>query len=178
MSNIQGNPCVACSTGQHCCLRLSGLVLSVDEFRRLFAGHQENLSIKQSNRVIIVSSIKGTACPHWAQNGCRVYPQRPIDCRVFPYVTVHIIEKRSKVKIVFHSRSDCPMKDQLYLNMPQADIKNLLIEFGKSVYGSTKSIIVQHEGGFISRCKNRVEAAISRRLYRSGHKDFPGHPDR
>lgn len=166
MSNTQGNPCLACSTGQHCCIRLSGLLLSANEFITLFKYHQEKLSIKQSNKVTIVSSKEGNACPHWGPSGCRIYQQRPIDCRVFPYITARIIEKRSTVKIVFHSRSDCPLKDQLFLHMPEADIKNLLIEFGKNVYGSTKTIVVSHERGFISRFRNRVEAAISRRLYR------------
>ncbi len=165
MSSVKGNPCLACSTGQHCCSRLSGLVLSADEFRTLFKSHREELAIKQSNKVIIVSSKKGNACPHWGPDGCRIYLQRPIDCRVFPYITALVIEKRSKVKIVFHSRSDCPLKDRLYLNMPETDIKQLLMELGKSMYGPTKAIVVQHERGFISRLQNRVEAAISRRLY-------------
>jgi Fe-S-cluster containining protein len=168
MNNLQGNPCLACSTGQHCCSRLSGLVLSADEFMRLFEAHQKELSIKQSNKVIIVSSIHGNACPHWGPDGCRIYLHRPIDCRVFPYITALVIEKRSKVKIVFHPKSDCPLKDQLYRNMPEADIKRLLTELGKSMYGSTKAIDVQRERGFISRLQNRVEAAISRRLYRTG----------
>ena len=170
MSNTQGNPCLACSTGQHCCIRLSGLLLSADEFRTLFKDHQEKLSIRQSNRVTIVSTQKGNACPHWGENGCRIYGQRPIDCRVFPYVTARIIEKRSTVKIVYHSRSDCPLKEQLFLNMPEADIKKLLKEFGKVVYGSAKSIDVQHERGCLSRFRNRVEAAISRRLYQARQK--------
>jgi Fe-S-cluster containining protein len=170
MNNIQDNPCLACSTDQHCCSRLSGLVLSADEFRRFFEGHRNKLSIRQSDKVIIVSAADGKACPHWGTNGCRIYGQRPIDCRVFPYVTTHIIEKRSRIKIVFHSRSDCPLKEKLILNMPEADIRNLLIEFGKSVYGSTRPIVVQHERGFVSRLLNRLEAAISRRLHRAGHK--------
>jgi len=170
MNNIQRNPCLACSTGQHCCSRLSGLVLSADEFKTLFKGHREELSIRQSNRVVIVSSKEGNACPHWGPDGCRIYLRRPIDCRVFPYITALVIEKRTKVKIVFHSRSNCPLKDQLYRNMPEADIRQLLTELGKSVCGSTKSIVVQRERGFISRLQNRVEAAISRRLYQTGHK--------
>ena len=167
MSNNQGNPCLACSTGQHCCSRLSGLVLSADEFRQFFEGHRKELSIRQSNKVIIVSAADGKACPHWGESGCRIYGQRPIDCRVFPYVTARIIEKRTKVKIVFHSRSDCPQKEQLFLNMPEADIRSLLIAFGKSVHGAAKPIVVQHERGFISRLRNRVEAAINRRLCRA-----------
>jgi Fe-S-cluster containining protein len=148
---------------------LSGLVLSAEEFRALFKAHQPGLSIRQANNIMIVSAKEGGACPHWGANGCRIYQHRPIDCRVFPYITAHVIEKRSKVKIVFHSRSDCPLKDQLYRDMPEADIKNLLTELGKSVYGSTKPILVQHERGVISRLRNRIEAAISRRLYRAGH---------
>jgi Fe-S-cluster containining protein len=170
MSNTHENPCVTCSTNQQCCSRLSGLVLSEDEFRSLFKGHRKELSVKRSNKSVIVSSKNGIACPHWGIDGCRIYLDRPIDCRVFPYITTHVIEKRKKVKIVFHSRSDCPQKDRLYLIMPEADIKALLMSFGKNMYGATKTIIVQYEKGVISQLRNRVEAAISRRLYQEGHK--------
>lgn len=170
MSNSQGNPCRACSTGQHCCSRLNGLMLSAEEFRAHFEAHREELSIRQSNRVIIVSSKEGGACPHWTPDGCRIYLHRPVDCRVFPYITARVIEKQNEVKIVFHSRSDCPLKDQLYPHMPEADIKRLLTRLGKSMYGSSKAIVVQYERGFISRLQNRIEAAISRRLYRTGHQ--------
>ncbi len=169
MGNIQNNPCLACSTGQHCCIRLSGLLLSADEYRTLFEGHRDVLAVRQANKVTIVSTREGHACPHWGPSGCGVYLQRPIDCRVFPYVTVHVIEKRSKVKIVFHPKSDCPMKEQLFRIISQAEIKRLLIDFGKNVFGPAKTIVVQQEGGFISRLRNRVEAAISRRLYRARH---------
>jgi hypothetical protein len=54
--------------------------------------------------------------------------------------------------------------------MPEAEIKRLLTVLGKSMYGSTKAIVVQYERGFISRLQNRIEAAISRRLYRTGHQ--------
>jgi Fe-S-cluster containining protein len=157
---------------------LSGLVLSPDEFKAHFKRHREELAIKQSNKVFVVSSQKGGGCPYWGPDGCQIYLQRPIDCRVFPYVTARIIENRSNVKIVFHSRSDCPLKDQLYLKMPESDIRNLLMELGKSVYGSTKTIVVQHERGIISRFRNRIEAAISRRLYKSGQIHNSCHPKR
>jgi Fe-S-cluster containining protein len=142
-------------------------VLGADEFTTLFEGHREQLAIKQANKVFIVSSKEGGACPHWGPDGCRVYEQRPVDCRVFPYITALVIESRSRVKIVFHSRSDCPLKEQLYPDMPEADIKRLLTEWGKSMYGSTKAIVVCYEQGFFSRLQHRIEAAISRRLYRT-----------
>jgi Fe-S-cluster containining protein len=149
---------------------LSGLVLSADEFRAHFEAHREGLLITHSNRVVIVSSKEGGACPHWGQEGCRIYLHRPVDCRVFPYITARVIEKLSHVKIVFHSRSDCPLKDQLYPHMPEAEIRRLLTRLGNSMYGATKPVVVQYERGFVSRLRNRIEAAISRRLYRTGQQ--------
>ena len=91
-----------------------------------------------------------------------IYISRPTDCRVFPYVTTHVIEKRNKIKITFHSRSDCPKKDRLYLLMPEAEIRMLLTEFVRKTFGEKKTIIVLHEDEVASRLRNRIKAALGR----------------
>lgn len=162
MSTTRDNPCIGCSTNQHCCSKLSGLVLAEEEFHRLFHHHEAELSIQWSNKVAVVSTKHGGPCPHWRQEGCRVYPDRPIDCRVFPYVTTQVIEKRGEIRITFHSRSDCPKKERLFLLMPEAEIRSLLAAFGKKAYGETGTIVVQHEDEIAARLRNRIRAAITR----------------
>jgi Fe-S-cluster containining protein len=164
MSNVQNNPCLACSTNQHCCSRVSGLLLSEEDFRRHFDRHQAELSVRRSGKVVIVSSKGGGPCPHWGKDGCRIYGERPIDCRVFPYIPTHIIDKGNRVKIVYHGRIDCPLKAELFLLMPEAEIKSLLTAFGRKLYGETRTIVVQRENGVITRLFNRIEAAIYRRM--------------
>ena len=166
MSFVKENPCLACSTDQHCCSRVSGLMLSEDEFRKHFASHLQELTVRRSRKVVYVSSKSGGSCPHWGVDGCRIYPERPIDCRVFPYIPTHVIEKGKQVKIVYHGRSDCPQKGRLFLLMPEAEVKALLMAFGRKMYGETRTIVVQHEQGIVSRVCNRIEAAIYRRMNR------------
>ncbi|HZV81857.1 MAG TPA: YkgJ family cysteine cluster protein [Geobacteraceae bacterium] len=167
MSTVTNNPCLACPTNQHCCSRLSGLLLSEDEFRRHFAGHRDGLSVRRSGKVVSVSAKSGGPCPHWGNDGCRIYRERPIDCRVFPYIPYRIIDRGERIKIVFHTRSDCPQKESLFLQMPEAEVKALLLAFGRQLYGETRTIVVQQETGIFSRIRTRIEAAIFRRLHRN-----------
>jgi len=166
MGDVKSNPCLACSTNQHCCSRVSGLMLSEDEFGRHFARHQDELSVWRSHKVVTVSAKNGGPCPHWGQDGCRIYGERPIDCRIFPYVPIYVIDRGSRVKIVFHSRSDCPQKGNLFLLMPEAGVKKLLMALGRNLYGETRAIVVQQEKGMLSRVCNRIEAAVFRRISR------------
>jgi len=166
MSNIPGNPCVACTTNQHCCTRLSGLILTQKEFDALFKSHAEGLLVRHADKIVIVSTRDGGACPHWSKGGCRIYQDRPIDCRIFPYILTRVIEKRNKVKIIFHTRTDCPQKDILYALMPEAAARALAMEFGKNIFGEKKTIIVERERGLFSQLRIRIETAISRRRFR------------
>jgi Fe-S-cluster containining protein len=141
-------------------------MLTKSEFNKLFKSHEQELLVRQSNKVVVVSSEEGGACPHWGKGGCRIYQDRPIDCRVYPYIMTRVIEKRNKVKIVFHARTDCPQKDRMYALMSETDASALVREFGKKLYGKDKTIIVQCEKGLVSRLRNRIETAISRRRFK------------
>lgn len=166
MSDIQVNPCSSCTTNQHCCTQLSGLMLSENEFNMFFKSHEQVLLIRRSNKVIIVSTKDGEACPHWGKDGCRIYKGRPMDCRIFPYIMTRVIEKRNKVKIVFHTRTDCPQKDKMFALMPEAAAKALAMEFGKKMFGEEKTIIVEREKGLLSQLRIRIETMISRRRFK------------
>jgi|GEM_PF-674436 len=158
MNAILENQCLNCSTNQHCCSKVSGLMLSRTEYSTHFKSHHRELTVRTSQRVVIVSSKNGGPCPHWGADGCRIYQERPIDCRVFPYTLTHIIEKGKEVKIVFHDRSDCPQKKGLFPLAPEAGIIALLTEFGRKMYGVETTIMVQHENGIVSRFFNRIDS--------------------
>jgi len=141
-------------------------MLSQSEFDRLFKSRAEGLVVRQANNVVIVSSANGGACPYWGKGGCRIYQERPIDCRIFPYVLTRVIEKKNKVKIIFHTRTDCPQKDILYALMPEADARALAMAFGKEIFGEGKTIVVEREKGRLSQLRIRIETAISRRRFK------------
>ena len=170
MSDSKENPCIECSTNQHCCSKLSGLFLAQQEFDQHFKKHETKLDVVWSNKFAVVTVKQRGPCPHWGPDGCRIYQERPIDCRVFPYVTMHVIETGNKVKITFHSRSDCPIREKLYRLIPEAEIRSLLTALGKKAYGDTRKIIVRHEDEINARLRNRIRAFISRQWGRIAPK--------
>jgi Fe-S-cluster containining protein len=164
MSTVNDNPCVACTT--NCCTIKGwcGLMLTKDEFEEHFKSHAEGILIRQSDKYVVISSKEGRVCPHLEDGGCRIYQDRPIDCRLYPYVMRFVSENAKKVKIAFHTRSDCPQKKTMLL--PEADARALVMEFGKKVFGEDKTIIVQREKGLVSRLRIRIETTISRRRFK------------
>jgi Fe-S-cluster containining protein len=169
MSGTHDNPCKVCTINQDCCTRLSGLMLTRDEYDRHFRNHRDELVTRPVNGFFIISSGKGGACPHWENSGCRIYHVRPVDCRLYPYVIRHLIKRNQSVKIVFHAGSICLKKNPLYQLMPETEARALVMAFGKKVFGENTAIVVQREKGPFSRLRNRIEAALSRRLNKTRH---------
>jgi len=144
-------------------------MLTRDEYERHFRNYRDELITRPVNGFFIVSSGKGGACPHWENGGCRIYLDRPVDCRLYPYAIRHIIRKKQAVKIVFHARSICLQKNPLYQLMPESEARALVTAFGKKVFGQRTPIVVQREKGPLSRLRNRIEAALSRRVIKTRH---------
>jgi len=162
MNEKHYNPCKSCLINQGCCTRLSGLMLTQDEYQRHFRNNAEGLVVEKSNGFFVVSSGTEDACPHWGNDGCLIYPDRPIDCRLYPYLIRRMIEKKRKVHLVFHDSSVCPHRNALFALMPDSEIRALVKEFGRNVYGENIAIIVYREKGAFSRWRHRIEAALSR----------------
>ena len=159
--------CTACTTNQHCCTQLSELRLTKDEFKEQFKNHEEELLVRQSNKSFIVSPKEGRACPHCEKGVCRIYQDRPIDCRLYPYMMTRVYEKRNNVKIEFITSTICPEKDRMFKLLSETDAGALVMEFGKKVYGEDKTINAQFGEGRVSRLRNRIdgiEASIRFRL--------------
>lgn len=170
MNTVSDNPCIACTDNSCCTLKGScGLMLTKKEFEKHFKTYAEDLIIRPSDEFIIISSKEGRVCPYLGDSGCRIYQDRPIDCRLYPYVMRHFFVKGDKVKIVFHSRSGCPQKNSLLLLTPEIEARRLITSFGKEVYGEDKTIIVQRQKGPVSRLQNRIEELIWRSYWKKRH---------
>ncbi len=166
MSTVGDNPCAACITNRGCCTLKGwcGLMLTKDEFELHFKEYSNGLSVRLTNDYVVISTKEGLACPHLTGSGCRIYQDRPIDCRLFPYVMRFVSANAKKVKIAFHTRSDCPQKNTLLI--PEAAARALVREFGEKVFGGDKTIVVVREKGLLSRLRIRIETTINRRRFK------------
>ncbi len=161
MNKHQDNPCMACSTDQDCCTRLSGLTLTKDEFERYFREHSEQLLTTGSDNFFIVSTKEGRACPNWKDGGCRIYLERPIDCRLFPYSISQITRRRKKVEVEFHGRSHCPQQDRLL--MPESEARALIMKFCRIVFGENKTVMIYEKTRWETpRLRRWIDAVIAR----------------
>ena len=142
MSAARENPCLTCSENQRCCSQLSGLVLSEEEYEKSFQKHADKLSIVKNDKVFFVTSQGEGPCPHWQISGCRIYHDRPIDCRVYPYEIIQVAAGKGRIEIKFRDSPCCPQTDHLL--MPLKEAKGLLRDFGKALYGKGRPIILRY----------------------------------
>ncbi len=145
MSSVQDNPCLVCNFNQRCCSQLSGLRLSREEFEKYFKLHAEKLSILKYKKVFLVSTLNSSPCPHWGESGCRIYRDRPVDCRLYPYEITRMVEKRRRIEITFQGNNGCPQRDNLL--MPVEEAKALIEDFCQTVYGRGKPTIIKYSRG-------------------------------
>jgi len=142
MSIVPENPCLACTENQRCCSQLSGLTLSNEEFEKNFRKHTDKLSVVDDNKVFIVSAYDNGPCPHWQQSGCKIYYDRPIDCRVYPYEIIQLAERKGVIEIKFRGSPCCPQKDHLLI--PLEDARTLMKNLGRMAYGESKPIVIKY----------------------------------
>jgi Fe-S-cluster containining protein len=163
MAGNDNNPCGTCSTHQGCCSLKGacGLMLTKDEFEKHFKAYSERLVVRSSKKFVIISSRDGFTCPHLGGNGCGIYHDRPIDCRLFPYMMNHVFENRWRVRIVFHDKSDCPQLANLI--QPVAEAKALARSFAQSVFGTGRPITVHFEARktVLSRACNFIDKVLA-----------------
>jgi Fe-S-cluster containining protein len=169
MGNNTFNPCRNCDTGFACCALKGacGLMLTKEEFDRHFKGHTDKIVVRSSRNFIVISSKEGLTCPHLNVKGCKIYHDRPIDCRLFPYTMSNVFEMEKYIKIIFHDRSDCPHKSHLF--QPTDEARALAMEFARSVFGPSRSIIVIFEKNrtIFSRARNFIDRKLSERYTNS-----------
>jgi Fe-S-cluster containining protein len=141
---IQDNPCLRCAVDQKCC-KVPGLKLSKREFENLFQKHSSRLSVIKYNKIVILYPKDDLPCPYWKEDGCNIYQDRPIDCRLFPYELNQMVEKRGKIEVVVYDQTDCPQKESLFIPFDKA--KELIETLAQDVYGQGKPIEIHYEPG-------------------------------
>ena len=157
---VNENPCTTCSIDQGCCTSLSGLKLARKEFEEHFSRHREALTVLNYDETYIISANQGHACPHWGEGGCRIYADRPIECRLFPYTVSHIAKGRKKIVMEFHDATDCPQKGRLL--MPEEEARDLILALGRSAFGRNKPIVIvrRRERTGLRRCLNLLDPLL------------------
>jgi len=150
------NPCLTCP--DICCALKGdcGLRLSQTEFEAHFKEHMRNLLVRQEGRLVIIATKDGLVCPNLGDKGCRIYLDRPIDCRLYPYQMLPVYETRGKVKFMLYMTPNC-VADKTF-HYPEQAARDLVSEFCRKVYGDKKIIIQVFENRFLPKLMNKCAA--------------------
>ena len=160
----EDNPCLTCP--DICCALKGecGLRLSQDEFIAHFEAHRQGLRVRQEGSLVIISARDGLVCPNLGEKGCRIYEERPLDCRLYPYQMLPVYETKTAVKFMLYQTPTCVAGRTF--NILEQEARGLVEAFGRNLYGERKIIIQIFEDRFLPKLKNR----LVKLLVRFGHK--------
>lgn len=149
------NPCLSCP--DICCSLKGdcGLRLSKNEFEDCFKAHQQDLNVREQDGIVIISTKEGLVCPNLGGKGCRIYLDRPIDCRLYPYQMLPVYETKRAVKIMLYMQQICVAERTF--RFPEAEARALVEAFGKKAYGDKKIIVQTFENSLLPKVKNKLE---------------------
>jgi Fe-S-cluster containining protein len=163
---LNNNPCLNCPDT---CCGIPGkfsLRLSKDEFEKHFRGKEEDLRLIKEDKVFMIFSKEGKGCPNLDNKGCRIYLDRPIDCRLYPYQMMPLYETRDKVKILLYIKPEC-IENRIF-NIPENEAMALVEEFGRKVYGDKKIIVQVFEDKFFTKLRNKIETLFIKSCQKLG----------
>ena len=129
--------------------------LTKDEFEKFFKDCQQDLLVREENKVVMIFSKEGKGCPNLEKKGCRIYRDRPIDCRLYPYQMLPLYETKDKVKILLYIKPEC-VENRIF-NIPENEAMTLVEDFGRKVYGNKKIIVQVFEDNFFIKLRNKFE---------------------
>ena len=133
METSSDNPCATCSMGQGCCTNLTHLKLTESEYKRHFAQYRQQLEVERYGPIYVVSGKEAHACPNW-NDGCNIYHNRPMECRLYPYTIGAINRKHGRLSLGIHAHTRCPNKKELLL--PEDEAKELVSSFARNAFGN------------------------------------------
>lgn len=150
---VPDNPCLTCP--DTCCALKGhdGLRLSKEEFDAHFKNREQDLNVRVEDKITIISSKEGLLCPNLGDKGCRVYLERPIDCRLYPYQMLPVYETGRIVKFLLYMESACV--EGKTFSIPEAEARALVHEFGKKVYGDKMIIVQVYRNEFLAKLGNK-----------------------
>jgi len=149
--------CEGCPT--NCCETAAGMWTSEDELRSTFEGHMDKILVRWSNDVAFVYMKDNKPCPFLREGRCTIHETRPLDCRLFPYRMTGIFQRGNKIEISFDNASNCPKRDTL---ISEAEATEIVVKFGKMVYGEDKIIVPKCRRSLASQWLNLLELRLSR----------------
>lgn len=151
--SVADNPCQACP--DTCCALKGecGLRLSPEEYAAHFQARAQDLRVRVEHKVVIISTREGRVCPNLGSKGCRIYPERPIDCRLYPYQLLPVYETKNRVKILLYLQPDCVANQRFAFN--EAEAIALVEQFGRNVYGDKKIVVQIFRDNFLAKLKNK-----------------------
>lgn len=158
MMDDKNNPCRTCPDT---CCGIPGkfcLRLSKEEFEKYFKDRGQDLLIREKDKVIMIFSKEGKVCPNLERKGCRIYSDRPIDCRLYPYQMLPVYETRERVKFILYMLPNC-IENKTF-RMPESKARALVEEFGRNVYGDKKIIVQIFEDKFLQKLRNKCEVLL------------------
>ncbi|MFA5516562.1 MAG: YkgJ family cysteine cluster protein [Desulfuromonadales bacterium] len=158
--STQDNPCLTCP--DTCCALKGecGLRLSQAEFATHFREHEQGLRVRREGKLVIISTKEGLVCPNLGDKGCRIYAERPIDCRLYPYQMLPVYETRGKVKFMLYMSADCVAGRTF--SFPEQTARALVEEFGRDVYGGKPVVIQVYRDRFLPKLKNKCASLFYR----------------
>ena len=140
-------------------------MLTAGEYDALFRRFEKELDVKNANGVILVTPREGERCPHLLGHDCQVYQDRPIDCRLYPYMMVRVVERGHRATVFFTPRSLCPENDRIRSLMSEDEAKTLVVTFWKQVYDEGWTIDARCEKGPVSRLLQWIETIRGTQVY-------------
>lgn len=149
------NPCLGCPAT--CCSLKGkcGLWLTKNEYETFFKDRAQDLVVRDVGNMVVISSKEGLTCPHLGADGCQIYRDRPIDCRLCPCQMSPVYETRKKVKIMLYMLPDCV--ENKSFAYPEAEALALVGAFGRMVFGDKEIRVQIFEDKFLPKVKNKCE---------------------
>jgi Fe-S-cluster containining protein len=162
----QNNPCHTCPDS--CCALKGhcGLRLSKDEFETFFRDQEQDLNVRVEDKIVIISTKDGLVCPNLGKKGCRIYEDRPIDCRLYPYQMLPMYETRRKAKFMLYLQPNC-VQNETFL-YPEEEARALVEEFGRKVYGDKRIVVQTYRDRFLPKLRNKCEVLFVKFCMRLG----------
>ena len=160
------NPCLTCP--DTCCALKGecGLRLSQAEFAAHFQEHTQDLHVRSAGKLVIIATREGRVCPNLGDKGCRIYDERPIDCRLYPYQMLPVYETRGTVKIMLYMTHECVANRTFHF--PEQGARALVETFGKAVYGDKTVLVQVYQDRFLPKLRNKCTALFFKTCVKLG----------